>query len=540
MTWRNSIKTRILVNIILVHAVMMGLLVWELVTREGQLLRDMTQQQAQDLAQGLAASSSNALLAADLAGLNELLLTVRDHQGLDHLIILRNDGRILAHNNPRYIGQYLSDDSSLRLLKNETTTTVLISRDDYLDLAAPVYSLPRTTPVGWVRLGLRLDHLQAQQQAILSRGLTYALIAIVLGGLIALMLAFRVTRALDLLRLTTQAFQHGQRDLQAPTLEHTELQQLAQDMNQLFARISEQEQQLNLYKQALDAIPHGVIISDITRAPQPIIYVNQAFTDLTGYYPEQVLGRNCNFLQGQDTDPQTIQKIHAAVQRRTGFDGVILNYKQSGEPFWNSLRISPIVNADGSISHMVGTETDVTALHNAMDQLQQLAMTDGLTGLSNRRAFHDLINQHLNTPEAKEQGCAMVMLDLDGFKPVNDTLGHDAGDELLRQVAQRIRTHLHPHDLSARLGGDEFALLLTGCRSSTRALQRLDTLAQHLNQPYLLAGEKVENISASIGLAMFPDHGDNADELLRHADQAMYDAKRAGRNRSQIYAPPPR
>jgi len=268
-----------------------------------------------------------------------------------------------------------------------------------------------------------------------------------------------------------------------------------------------------------------VVITDPHQPDNPIVFYNPGFTALTGYGADDILGRNCRFLQGPDTDPAAIARMAVAVAAHRPFREVILNYRRDGTPFWNELVINPVYDA-GRLTHFVGIQTDVTARVHLKDALQYQALHDALTGLPNRLLFHDRARQAIFGARRVGQTFGVLLLDLDGFKEINDTFGHHVGDLLLQRVAERLQGGLREGDTVARLGGDEFAVLLPGDdRDGARVTA--GKIADALAAPTLVEGRAVRT-RASIGIALYPDQGADADLLLRRADMAMYAAKRGG------------
>ena len=217
--------------------------------------------------------------------------------------------------------------------------------------------------------------------------------------------------------------------------------------------------------------------------------------------------------------------------------GELWNRKKSGEIYAELLSISLIRDAQGQVLHHVGVFTDITNFKNHEKELERIAHYDPLTGLPNRVLLADRMQQALALSSRSQRLLVVGYLDLDGFKQINDSLGHEVGDQVLIEMAQRMKNVLREGDTVARLGGDEFVLLLTGYRDAQESLTTLQRLLAQLALPVLLDGAPPITLSASLGITVYPlDHND-PDTLLRHADQAMYSAKQAGKNQIQIYDP---
>ena len=295
---------------------------------------------------------------------------------------------------------------------------------------------------------------------------------------------------------------------------------------------------VHLLERALDAATTGVTIADMRAPDQPLVWVNEAFTALSGYPLAEVLGRNCRFLQGPGSDRRTVAELGAALQQGRQVDVRLLNYRRDGVPWWNDLVLCPVHDERGQLTHYIGVQNDVTARYEAEQRVLHLAYSDTLTGLANRARLSSALDETVERTRRTGTAAALLFLDLDDFKRVNDSHGHSAGDELLRHVAGRLRSAVRADDLLARQGGDEFLLLLsdlptTGAAATAHRVAA-DVIAA-LSQPFDLGGQRV-TVGASIGISIAPDDAASAKEMLRHADTAMYAAKRAGRHRAQLYS----
>ncbi len=283
----------------------------------------------------------------------------------------------------------------------------------------------------------------------------------------------------------------------------------------------------SLLERALDASTTGITIADMSRPDAPLIWVNAAFSELTGYPDHQVLGRNCRLLQGPTTDQRTIAELGAAVATGRQIRTRLLNQRADGTPWWNELQMSPVRDTRGTLTHYIGVQHDVTARVVAEAKVLHLAYHDALTGLPNRDRLRAALTDALDRGRRTGTATALLFLDLVAFKAINDAHGHATGDQLLREVAGRLRLGLRADDLLARQGGDEFLLLLADLPAGLAAgiAERIaqDLLAA-LGPAFLIAGQPVR-VGASIGISLAPTDADTPDQLLRHADAAMYTAK---------------
>ncbi|AZI44070.1 diguanylate cyclase [Deinococcus psychrotolerans] len=287
---------------------------------------------------------------------------------------------------------------------------------------------------------------------------------------------------------------------------------------------------LRLLAFALDSATNGIVIS-LNTPELPIVYCNAAFRQLTGYSNEEILGHNCRFLQGEDTDPKARAQMRTAFAAGEPVDLVILNYKKDGTPFWNALNIGPLRHEEGQVTHFIGVQTDVTERVQTQRQLEAQVLTDALTGLPNRAHFMRELERAATDPVAQGK-FAVGFIDLDGFKNINDTLGHDAGDALLIQVGQRLKRAVRGMDIVARLAGDEFVMLLPGVESDEALAIVAQRALEVFQSAYALQGGPVL-MGASLGFVRHtPDETSTA--LLARADQLMYNAKRGGKNKVVI------
>jgi diguanylate cyclase (GGDEF)-like protein/PAS domain S-box-containing protein len=292
----------------------------------------------------------------------------------------------------------------------------------------------------------------------------------------------------------------------------------------------------------LDALGVAVCLADASESDLPLVYVNPAFERLTGWPAEEALGRNCRFLQGPDTDPAALAQLRSALAEGRECCVTLRNYRRDGTPFWNELTVTPVPGSEGEPACFAGVLVDVTARHAERDRARQavkrLEFFDALTGLPNRAQLESRLRAAVTRARRREQAVALLLVDLDNFKLVNDSLGHTAGDRLLRRIAGRLRGAEGAEGVLARVGGDEFLVLLgdlpRGVAEAT-ARAAADELAHRLGEPFTVAGAEF-HVEASVGISIFPDDADGPEALMQHADSAMYQSKGRGRAASTVYA----
>ncbi|MCZ2839546.1 diguanylate cyclase domain-containing protein [Modestobacter sp. VKM Ac-2985] len=298
----------------------------------------------------------------------------------------------------------------------------------------------------------------------------------------------------------------------------------------------------DLMLRAVSVASNGIVIADARRPDQPLVYANAAFLRLTGYREAEVLGRNCRFLQGQDTDQNQVHPIGRRLVAGRDVDAVLLNYRRDGSAFWNEMHISAVRDGHGEVTHLIGSQFDVTARVDRERRTAYLAHHDELTGLPNRAHVLEHLDLELRRARRSGGSVAVVLLDLDDFKAVNDRFGHAVGDAALVGAAGRMRSAVRAGDLLGRLGGDEFLVVLAGLPGGAQpddagrptAAELVRRVQEHLRAalatPLQLPGT-VLRIGASSGAAVFPADADETASLLACADAAMYRTKRGPAHR---------
>ena len=310
---------------------------------------------------------------------------------------------------------------------------------------------------------------------------------------------------------------------------------------QVQAELSERraaEEQLRKLSLAVEQSPESIVITNLKAEVE---YANEAFIQNSGYSREEIIGRNPRILHSGKTPRETFDSLWHAMTHGQSWKGEMYNRRKDGSEYVELAIITPIHQADGTITHYVAVKEDITARKAAENQIITLAFYDSLTNLPNRRLLLDRLQQALASSARSNRHGALLFIDLDNFKTLNDTLGHDIGDLLLQNVAQRLVTCVREGDTVARLGGDEFVVMLedlseSAMEAATHAEIVGEKILAALNQPYQLASY-AHHSTPSIGVTMFAGHSGNIEELLKRADMAMYQAKAAGRNTLRFFDP---
>lgn len=275
----------------------------------------------------------------------------------------------------------------------------------------------------------------------------------------------------------------------------------------------------------------GIMITDIHNR---IIDINPAFTCLTGYSRDEIIGKNPNVLSAGKHSREFYAAMWQSINEKGGWIGEIWNKTKSGKVFAEQLSVVAVKNDSGKLQHYVGAFTDITTLKQHEADLERIAYYDVLTSIPNRRLFEERVERAIARARRQNRNLAICYLDLDGFKPINDDFGHEAGDFVLIEIARRLQLISRADDTVARLGGDEFVLLWNQIDSEIDCVQALERVLQKISEPIMYKGNQLA-VSASIGVTLFPDDAVDADSLLRNADHAMYSAKHLGKNRYQMF-----
>ena len=282
----------------------------------------------------------------------------------------------------------------------------------------------------------------------------------------------------------------------------------------------------HLARQVIEAALDAVMIADTEGR---IEYVNPAFTRMTGYPSDEVVGQSSRLLKSGRHEAEFYQKMWSELHEVGHWQGEIWNRRKNGEIFAEWLTITSIRDADGQTTKYAALFSDITEKKKTEELVWQQANFDALTGLPNRRLFHDRLEQAMKKANRAGLSVALLFIDLDRFKEVNDTRGHFVGDQLLKDAAKRISLCVRESDTVARLGGDEFMVILSGVADQGRIEQVAEQIIQALEEPFQLGNDKAY-LSASVGITLFPSDAIDIHTLLKHADQAMYVAKNRGRN----------
>lgn len=294
------------------------------------------------------------------------------------------------------------------------------------------------------------------------------------------------------------------------------------------------EDALQLRERAIESSANAIIISSAKLPEYQVEYVNPAFERITGYSAKDMIGRNLEMLHGDDHDQIGLEEIRAALREKRTANAVFRSYRKDGTLFWNELYVAPVKDSSGRVSHFVTSLYDITEMKSYETELEHQAQHDTLTGLANRNVLSDRLSQSIVYGELYGHRVWVLFVDLDRFKFVNDTLGHNAGDQLLKEVASRLKAFTREADTIARLGSDEFVLILPERLDEELSVGLIQRMMDAIARPLQIEGYDFF-LSCSVGVAVYPNDGADPDSLLKHADIAMYRAKEMGNNNYQFY-----
>jgi len=267
----------------------------------------------------------------------------------------------------------------------------------------------------------------------------------------------------------------------------------------------------------------------ITNKSAEIISVNPSFTEISGFTEKEAIGKNPHILKSGLQDREFYNELWQKLNDDGQWKGEFHNKRKNGEIFIQESSINAVKDKNGEITNYIAIISDISARKKAEEEIEHMATHDNLTGLPNRLLFQDRLDVAIKTAHREKSKFAIMFMDLDGFKNINDSLGHNAGDLVLKNVAYQLKTIVRESDTVSRMGGDEFILLLQGIHDRNGMVRLAEKIIAALNNPIKVDSTEAQ-IGCSIGIAIYPEHGDNVNELLKQADIAMYAIKESGKN----------
>lgn len=312
---------------------------------------------------------------------------------------------------------------------------------------------------------------------------------------------------------------------------NADIGEMARSFNALLESLQQANARLDLFGRMFHSSGEGILITDAHRR---IVAVNPAFTDITGYTAEEAIGNDPKLLRSGTQSAEFYREMWSSIDTTGQWHGEIWNRKKSGVVYPQWLAIGVVKNHKGEVLNYIALFSDITKRKEAEQRIEFLAHYDSLTKLPNRALFADRLGQELLAAHRSGKRAALMFLDLDKFKTINDTMGHLAGDQLLQSVAQRLLSCIRQTDTVCRQGGDEFLVLLTEVEAAEDVARVAHKIITAMSEPHLVSGSELI-VTFSIGISLYPDHGQDGEEMIKHADAALYMAKESGRNNYKFY-----
>lgn len=296
--------------------------------------------------------------------------------------------------------------------------------------------------------------------------------------------------------------------------------------------------QLKLLERCIESSSNGIVVTNARTGDMPVVYVNPTFERMTGYSADEILGKNCRFLQGGEYDlsnEDALTEIRKSIDNGSDVSVELRNYRKDGSPFWNDLYLSPTRNDSGEITHWVGIQNDISERKSIEHQLAYNTTHDSLTQLPNRALLEDRLIQNCQFALRYNRYVGVLFIDLDGFKRINNSLGHRTGDQILVAVARRLGELVRSRDTVARVGGNEFVIALSDLAQGEDAQIKVEQVIEALSRPYRIGNENL-HLTASIGIAITDGDLCNPTELIQQAGLALAQAKQLGHNTWQWFS----
>lgn len=543
-SWHRSIRRQLIAGFGLAALTLLLGFGYLLLEQQRDFLLRSSDEHTTSLAHALSISGTSWALSNDLVGLQEVVQGFTKTPDLQRAYFLNTRGEVLASTNPDEIGFFVTDRISRDMLASPARDALILSRQkNLIAVAHPVMSGGHL--LGWVRVEMTRDTANANLSALTLAWLLFVLVAVLSVSLVALLLARRLTHGLSyLMRIATEV-EHGRNELRLDVGREDEIGVLARHLDRMLDALDRQKAML---RSIIDSVPDLIFLKDTNGV---YLSCNKEVERLLGVPESELIGKT-----DRDLFAPTAAERHFANDRNVLESGISADYEEwlsypDGNKVLVETRKTPFRRQDGTVLGIVGVSRDISERKKAEEKIRNLAFYDTLTNLPNRRLLLDRLGQVRSASKRTGRYAALIFLDLDNFKPLNDTHGHDVGDLLLIEVARRITSCVREVDTVSRFGGDEFIIMLselTSEKNSSLAQARVvaEKIRTTLAAPYLLtvrhegdpAPRTVEHhCTSSMGVVLFINHDASHDDLIKWADMAMYQAKEAGRNRIHFFEP---
>ncbi|OAI19288.1 diguanylate cyclase [Methylomonas koyamae] len=524
-----NLRKQLILGMTLIVALMMATFIWDMTRRQEIAEMEQNALQATALSNSLATSSAVWVLSRDYSGLQEIVQSTSAYPAVLYAIVVDLGGHILAHNDKSKIGMYLSD------LPSSSAAPELRQTVGTIDVLSPI--ILGKKQVGWVRIGLDRRPFNARLTKIKRNGLLYILVSIGISALLVTLASRFLTRRLYAIQKVADAVQFGRPDVRVELSGNDEAAKLARQFNGMLDSLNQREQQLRSFYEL------NLVGLTIISPEKDWIRINDCLCRMLEYSEAEL--RDMTWAQLTHSDDLAADEAQFNRMLANEIDGYSLEKRfisRSGKSVPVQLVVGCVRKPDRSVDYVTAMVQDITEHKHFESEIRNLAFYDPLTNLPNRRMLSDRLKQAIVSCARNGKVAALLFLDLDNFKALNDTLGHATGDLLLQQVAQRLSAAVRECDTVARLGGDEFVVMLENLSAyPMEAIKHAQLIANKimttLNQSYQL-DQHTYNNTPSIGVVLFDGSEQlSHDDLLKQADIAMYQAKKAGRNSIRCFDP---
>jgi len=502
-------------------------------------------EQGQLITENLARQSTLALVYASPDNASEAVNVTMAFPGVVGVEIRNSKGGILLARGDSKLAEFFEQPGQAEGL--QAAAVLNAESNKAWHFAAPVYSQPsadspfsESSPpelLGNVSVIISKDVLTRMTSDIFTANIVTSFSFALLFLFVIRFLTQGMTRPLDLLSASMGRAQRGESQVRAEPAGPKDIAGMAYAFNSMMAEQEKREAALRVAAIAFET-DEGMMVTDENAV---IIQVNRAFTRLTGYSAEEAIGQNPSMLKSGHQNTEFYRRMWESLRKDNNWQGEIWNRRKNGEVYPEWLNITAVTGNDGKVTNYVAAFIDFTERKKAESEIHHLAFYDPLSQLPNRRLLLDRLRQAVITSARNQTGGALLFIDLDNFKTLNDTKGHGIGDLLLIEVAKRLHACVREVDTLSRFGGDEFVLLLEDlsgeiAQAAMQARGVGEKVLEALSQPYVLEGHEFHS-SSSMGITLFINYKDKLDELLKQADTAMYEAKRSGRNTLRFFDP---
>jgi diguanylate cyclase (GGDEF)-like protein/PAS domain S-box-containing protein len=508
-------------------------------------VRDDLIEQGQRITENLARQSSLALIYSSADNATEAVNATMAFPGVVGLEIRNAKGMVLLARGNANLAEFISQPGHTDGL--QAAAMLNAETDKAWNFAAPVYSQASAespfsdaaTPefLGNVSVVMSKAAMDKMTTDIFITNLITSLSFALLFLFFIRVLTRNVVQPLDRLSSSMERAQRGESEVRAVPGGPKDIARMAHAFNSMMSVLEAREADLSIAAIAFET-DEGMMVTDENAL---IIRINRAFTQITGYSAADAIGKNPSILKSDRQNVEFYERMWTSLRVTNSWQGEIWNRRKNGDVYPEWLNITAVVDKAGKVTNYVSTFVDFTERKQAESEIHHLAFYDSLSKLPNRRLLLDRLRQAMVNSSRNRASGALLFIDLDNFKTLNDTKGHGVGDLLLIEVSKRLQACVREGDTLSRFGGDEFVLLLEGL-SEERAQAAIqakgvgEKVLEALNQPYSLEGNEFHS-SSSIGVTLFADYQQNLDELLKQADTAMYEAKKAGRNTLRFFDP---